>query len=218
MLSSWGDGSGCFSLFSFSLSSLALASASGLTSSSTSSTLRSWPWLSFPSQVCSGCLRWGGCVQRWLRKHQQHLPPTGIIGTTLFANLLDPSLDWSFHAIDNNSRTMRWVRIIKNRNIKLILIVKTQFLIQWPFHVYRSFLKYTYGSDSAGRGKCLFYVFFSKKVEPPCDQTWLFRIDFSIDTGQIWVLDPGKIFGRPWKFFLGTLPWSSFYHICQFLS
>ena len=119
-----------------------------------------WSWMSFTSQVCSGCLRWGGCVQRWLRKHQQHLPPTGIIGTTLFANLLDPSLDWSFHAINNNSRTMRWVRIIKNRNIKLILIVKTQFLIQWTFHVYRSFLKYTYGSDSAGRGKCLFYVFF----------------------------------------------------------
>ena len=146
MLSSWGDGSGCFSLFSFSLSSLALASASGLTSSSTSSTLRSWSWMSFTSQVCSGCLRWGGCVQRWLRKHQQHLPPTGIIGTTLFANLLDPSLDWSFHAIGNNSRTMRWVRIIKSRNIKLILIVKTQFLIQRPFHVYRSFLKYTYMS------------------------------------------------------------------------
>ena len=169
MLSSWDGGSGCFSLFSFSLSSLALASASGLTSSSTSSTLRSWSWMSFTSQVCSGCLRWGGCVQRWLRKHQQHLPPTGIIGTTLFANLLDPSLDWSFHAINNNSRTMRWVRIIKNRNIKLILIVKTQFLIQWPFHVYRSFLKYTYGSDSAGRGKRLFYVTFFLKVEPPFD-------------------------------------------------
>ena len=218
MLSSWGDGSGCFSLFSFSLSSLALASASGLTSSSTSSTLRSWSWMSFPSQVCSGCLRWGGCVQRWLRKHQQHLPPTGIIGTTLFANLLDPSLDWSFHAIGNNSRTMRWVRIIKSRNIKLILIVKTQFLIQWTFHVYRSFLKYTYGSDSAGRGKCLFYVLFSKKVEPPCDQTWLFRIDCSIDNDQIWVLHPGKIIGRPWNFIFGTLLWSSFYHTCQFLS
>ena len=62
--------------------------------------------------------------------------------------------------------------------------------------------KSVYGSDSAGRGKCLFYVLFSKKVEPPCDQTWLFRIDCSIDNDQIWVLHPGKIIGRPWNFFL----------------
>ena len=77
---------------------------------------------------------------------------------------------------------------------------------------------FPYGSDSAGRGKCLFYVLFSKKVEPPCDQTWLFRIDCSIDNDQIWVLHPGKIIGRPWNFFFGTLLWSSFYHTCQFLS
>ena len=30
----------------------------------------------------------------------------------------------------------------------------------------------TYGSVSAGRGKCLFNVLFFLKVKPPCDQTW----------------------------------------------
>ena len=29
----------------------------------------------------------------------------------------------------------------------------------------------TYGSVSAGRRKCLFYVFFSLKVKPMCDKT-----------------------------------------------
>ena len=112
----------------------------------------------------------------------------------------------------------KWMRCLtalqarKIGSIKTLkkILIKTQVVIRTPVP--------TYGSDSAGRGKCLFYVLFSKKVEPPFDQTWLFRIDCSIDNDQIWVLHPGKIIGRPWNFFFGTLLWSSFYHTCQFLS
>ena len=62
-------------------------------------------------------------------------------------------------------------------------------------------LKSIYGSVSAGREKCPFYVIFFLKVERSCDQTWWDRFYCSIDFGYLWLLGHQNTSRRTSEFF-----------------
>merc|ERR1712016_99603 len=52
---------------------------------------------------------------------------------------------------------------------------------------------YTYGSVSAGREFWPFRVIFFQKVERSCGQTVKDRFDFSIDSGQLYLVHSGDL-------------------------
>ena len=61
-------------------------------------------------------------------------------------------------------------------------------------HVYVNVLHtYTYGSVSAGREFWPFRVIFFQKVERSCGQTVKDRFDFSIDSGQLYLVHSGDL-------------------------
>ena len=62
------------------------------------------------------------------------------------------------------------------------------------YYTFRHLLrKYIYGSVSAGREFWPFHVIFFQKVERLCGQTVKDRFDFSIDSGQLYLLHSGDL-------------------------
>ena len=82
---------------------------------------------------------------------------------------------------------------------KKVLLVKNTFFYHsnispcCSIYAYMGFATGTYGSVSAGREFWPFRVIFFQKVERSCGQTVKDRFDFSIDSGQLYLVHSGDL-------------------------